>query len=220
MVHVYNLKNSLKFKLLAFWRKYSFYWPKIHLWKGDKKFGQGPPPPSFGQNPKEHLLFFVKPPEITRSRGSQKVVDCPTQLFVPRQIPNNTPQKSAIQIVRRSKLHLPDLNNLNLDWDPLITFIAKALCLWKPSCYIDKALLLWELAFPMNLPRSTASPSAAGSSAPLLGKSGRKKCCNTLTEHRALITCSQAEINCQLLHHSTVPIVRGSFCPSISATDV
>ena len=72
----------------------------------------------------------------------------------------------------------------------------------------------------MNLPRSTASPSAAGSSAPLLGKSGRKKCCNTLTEHRALITCSQAEINCQLLHHSTVPIVRGSFCPSISATNV
>ena len=70
----------------------------------------------------------------------------------------------------------------------------------------------------MNLPRSTASPSAAGSSAPLLGKSGRKKCCNTLTEHRALITCSQAEINCQLLHHSTVPILRGSFCPSISAT--
>ena len=80
--------------------------------------------------------------------------------------------------------------------------------------------MLWELAFPMNLPRSTASPSAAGSSAPLLGKSGRKKCCNTLTEHRALITCSQAEINCQLLHHSTVPILRGSFCPSISATNV
>ena len=22
----------------------SFYWPKMHLWKGDKKFGQGPPP--------------------------------------------------------------------------------------------------------------------------------------------------------------------------------
>ena len=20
----------------------SFYWPKMHLWKGDKKFGQGP----------------------------------------------------------------------------------------------------------------------------------------------------------------------------------
>ena len=31
----------------------SFYWPKMHLWKSAKKFGQGPPPRSFGQNPKE-----------------------------------------------------------------------------------------------------------------------------------------------------------------------
>ena len=62
----------------------------------------------------------------------------------------------------------------------------------------------------MNLPRSTASPSA-GSSAALLGKSGRKKCCNTITEHRALITCS--EINVQLLHNSTVPLLRGFFAP-------
>ena len=23
----------------------SFYWPKMHSWKGDKKFGQGPLPP-------------------------------------------------------------------------------------------------------------------------------------------------------------------------------
>ena len=23
----------------------SFYWQKMHLWKGDKKFGQGLPPP-------------------------------------------------------------------------------------------------------------------------------------------------------------------------------
>ena len=29
--HVYNLKNSLKFKLLAFWREIdSFSWPKMH----------------------------------------------------------------------------------------------------------------------------------------------------------------------------------------------
>ena len=27
----------------------------------DKKFGQGPPPPPLGQNPKEQLLFFGKP---------------------------------------------------------------------------------------------------------------------------------------------------------------
>ena len=31
--------------------------PIYSLWKVDKKFGQGPPP-SFGQNPKEQLLFF------------------------------------------------------------------------------------------------------------------------------------------------------------------
>ena len=39
----------------------SFYWPKMHLWKDAKKFGQGPAPPSFGQNPKEEQLFFGKP---------------------------------------------------------------------------------------------------------------------------------------------------------------
>ena len=36
----------------------SFYWPKMYLWKGDKKFGQGPPALSFGQNPKEQQFFF------------------------------------------------------------------------------------------------------------------------------------------------------------------
>ena len=39
----------------------SFYWRKMHLWKGDKTFGQNSPPPSFGQSPKEQLHFFVKP---------------------------------------------------------------------------------------------------------------------------------------------------------------
>ena len=142
---IQHKKNSLKFKLLAFGTP--FIDQKYTYEKVTKNLDRALPPPSFGQNPKEHLLFFVKPPEITRSRGSQKVVDCPTQLFIPRQTQNNTPQKSAIQIVRRSKLHLPDLNNLNLDWDPLITFIAKALCLWKPSSYIDKALLLLKARF-------------------------------------------------------------------------
>ena len=32
----------------------------MHLWKEDKKFWQGPPP-SFGQNPAEQLLFLGKP---------------------------------------------------------------------------------------------------------------------------------------------------------------
>ena len=30
----------------------------MHLWKGAKRFGQGPPSPSFGQNPKEQQFFF------------------------------------------------------------------------------------------------------------------------------------------------------------------
>ena len=41
--------------------KDTFYLPKMHLWKGDKNFGQGPSSPSFGQNPKEQIIFFVKP---------------------------------------------------------------------------------------------------------------------------------------------------------------
>ena len=37
---------------------------KNALIKGDKKFGQGPPPPhpSFAQNPKEQQFFFVRTP--------------------------------------------------------------------------------------------------------------------------------------------------------------
>jgi len=33
----------------------------MHLLKADKNFGQGPSSPSFGQNPKEQIIFFVKP---------------------------------------------------------------------------------------------------------------------------------------------------------------
>ena len=39
------------------------------LWKVDKKFGQGPPP-SFGQNPEEQLLFFGRP-SLSRSLVGQ-----------------------------------------------------------------------------------------------------------------------------------------------------
>ena len=38
----------------------SFHWPKMHLWKGDKEFGQGPSP-WFGQIQKEQHLFFLMP---------------------------------------------------------------------------------------------------------------------------------------------------------------
>ena len=59
--NVHNLKKQFKDQIIGFLEESdSFYWPKMHLWKGDNKFGQGPPP-SFGQNPKEQHLFFVKP---------------------------------------------------------------------------------------------------------------------------------------------------------------
>ena len=35
----------------------SFYWPKLHLWKGDKKIGQGPPPPHLDKI-KKNCSFF------------------------------------------------------------------------------------------------------------------------------------------------------------------
>ena len=38
----------------------SFYWPKIHVWKGDKKFGQGSPP-DLDKIQKNSTFFFVTP---------------------------------------------------------------------------------------------------------------------------------------------------------------
>ena len=35
----------------------SFYWPKLHLWKGDKKIGQGPPPPHLDKIQKNSSFF-------------------------------------------------------------------------------------------------------------------------------------------------------------------
>ena len=49
--------HSLKFKLLAFWKKWTPLLSKnAPLEKVRKKFGQGPPSPSFGQNPKESVF--------------------------------------------------------------------------------------------------------------------------------------------------------------------
>ena len=56
MGHVYNLKNSLMFKLLAFWRNYTPFIDQKALMKRQQKICAGPPP-SFGQNPKERQLF-------------------------------------------------------------------------------------------------------------------------------------------------------------------
>ena len=53
-IYIYN---SLKFKLLAFWKKWTPLLSKnAPLEKVRKKFGQGPPSPSFGQNPKESVF--------------------------------------------------------------------------------------------------------------------------------------------------------------------
>ena len=45
VVDVYNLKKQFKVQIIGISEEIdSFYWPKLHLWKGDKKFEQGPPP--------------------------------------------------------------------------------------------------------------------------------------------------------------------------------
>ena len=54
---MYNLKNSLKFKLLAFSKKWTPLLTKnAPLENVTKKFGRTLPP-SFGQNPKEQFFF-------------------------------------------------------------------------------------------------------------------------------------------------------------------
>ena len=53
-----NKKNSLKFKLLAFWRKQTpFIDQKCTFEKVPKKLGRALPTPSFGQNAKEQQFF-------------------------------------------------------------------------------------------------------------------------------------------------------------------
>ena len=65
-------KNSLKFKLLAFWKKLTlFIDQKCTSWKGANNFGQGPPPPYLGNArnnafsppdtvPIDHLYFTTQ----------------------------------------------------------------------------------------------------------------------------------------------------------------
>ena len=51
--------NSLKFILLAFWKKETpFVDQKCTYEKVPKNLDRALPPPSFGHNPKEHGLFF------------------------------------------------------------------------------------------------------------------------------------------------------------------
>ena len=58
--HVYNLKNSFKFKLLAFWRKLT---PFIDQKRTHEKVttNLGSPPPHLDKIQKNSNFFFVKP---------------------------------------------------------------------------------------------------------------------------------------------------------------
>ena len=58
---MYNLKNSSKFKLLAFWRKYTPLIDQKCTYEKVKKIGQGPSSPSLAQNSKEQILFKTFP---------------------------------------------------------------------------------------------------------------------------------------------------------------
>ena len=58
ILYIYNLKKLFKVQIIGILEEIdSFHLPKMHLWKGDKKWA-GPPPPSFGQNPKEKHYFL------------------------------------------------------------------------------------------------------------------------------------------------------------------
>ena len=55
---VYNLKNSLKFKLLALGRKQTPFIDQKCTYKSGQKFGQGPPPPLIWTKLKRTATFF------------------------------------------------------------------------------------------------------------------------------------------------------------------
>ena len=54
-------KKELKVQIIGILEEINFYfWPKMHLWKGDKKFGQGPPPLIWTKS-KRTAAFFRTP---------------------------------------------------------------------------------------------------------------------------------------------------------------
>ena len=45
-LYIYSLKKQFKVQIIGTLEEIdSFNWPKMHVWKGDKKFGQGSPLP-------------------------------------------------------------------------------------------------------------------------------------------------------------------------------
>ena len=64
MIGLGSDKNSLKFKLLAFWKEETPLLTKnAHLENVTKKLSRALPPPSFGKNPKEEQ-FFLRIPSL------------------------------------------------------------------------------------------------------------------------------------------------------------
>ena len=57
MGHVYNLEQFIVEIIDILEEIESFYWPKMHLWKGAKKFGLGPPPPHLDKIQKKSSFF-------------------------------------------------------------------------------------------------------------------------------------------------------------------
>ena len=67
MGHAYNIKNSLEFKLLAFWRKYTpFIDQKCTYKKVTKQFVHVPPPPDLDKIQKNSSFFRDIVPKFER----------------------------------------------------------------------------------------------------------------------------------------------------------
>ena len=75
MGHIYNIENSLKFKLLAFWRKWTPFIDQKCTYEKVPKLGRASPFPSFGQNPKEQQILRGVPSISTSQtmRTKQKI---------------------------------------------------------------------------------------------------------------------------------------------------
>ena len=55
---MYTTYKQFKVQIIGIFEEIdSFYWPKMHLWKGDKKLRQGPPPPPLDKIQKNSNIF-------------------------------------------------------------------------------------------------------------------------------------------------------------------
>ena len=69
---IYTTYKKFKVQIISILEEIdSFYWPNMHLWKGTKKFGQGPPPPPplIWTKSKRTAPFFVRA-SLRRNKGA------------------------------------------------------------------------------------------------------------------------------------------------------